>query len=216
MSDTGAVRLHLGCGERYMEGYVNVDFPPETQALMDTSKADLHADLTKLAYEPESVSEVRLHHVFEHFNRPTALRLLLDWYEWLTPDGLLVIETPDFERCARALFMPWRRRRRGVLLRHIFGSHEAGWAVHQDGWYEGKFRKHLKALGYERPKFSRHYWRGTYNITVTARKGDRKLDRATREAAAQNLLRDSLVDKSESELRMLEVWSAAMRRGGVT
>src|SRR5579859_5581695 len=91
MRDDGAIRLHLGCGERYLEGYVNVDFPPDTQALMDTSKADMHADLTKLEYEPDSVQEVRLHHVFEHFDRPTALRLLLDWYDWLIPGGLLTI-----------------------------------------------------------------------------------------------------------------------------
>lgn len=212
MSDATPIRLHLGCGERYMEGYVNVDFPPETQSLMDTSKVDLYADLTELSYDPGSVREVRLHHVFEHFDRPTALRLLLDWYDWLAPGGLLVIETPDFERCARAFFMPWRRKRRGVLLRHMFGSHEAGWAVHQDGWYEAKFRRHLKALGYERLRFARQRWRGTHNITVTAHRGQPELDRAAREGAAEKLLRESLVDGSESELRLLEIWSAAMRR----
>lgn len=213
MSQSGLIRLHLGCGERYMDGYVNVDFPPETQSLMDTSKADLYADLTELEYEPQSVQEVRLHHVFEHFDRPTALRLLLDWYDWLAPGGVLVIETPDFERCARAFFMPWRRKRRGVLLRHIFGSHEAGWAVHQDGWYEAKFRRHLKSLGFERLRFARQRWRGTHNITVTAYRGEQEQERAVREAAAEKLLRDSLVDESESELRLLGIWSAAVRRG---
>jgi predicted SAM-dependent methyltransferase len=212
MSDASELRLHLGCGERYLDGYINVDFPPETQSLMDTSRVDLHADLTELAYEPQSVAEVRLHHVFEHFDRPTALRLLLDWYDWLMAGGLLVIETPDFERCARAFFMPWRRKRRGVLLRHLFGSHEAGWAVHQDGWYEAKFRRHLEALGYERLKFSRKRWSGTHNITVSARKGRVQLDRAAREAAAEQLLRDSLVNASESELRLLGIWCAALRR----
>jgi predicted SAM-dependent methyltransferase len=208
-----ALRLHLGCGERYMDGYVNIDFPPESQSLLDTSRADLHADITALSYEPESVQEVRLHHVFEHFDRPIALRLLLDWYDWLAPGGLLVIETPDFERCARAFFRPWGRRRRGVLLRHVFGSQEAGWAVHHDGWYEAKFRSHLEALGYERLSFSRARWRGTHNITVTARRGAAQLDRNAREGAAVMLLRESLVDEGESELRLLGVWSQALRSG---
>jgi predicted SAM-dependent methyltransferase len=206
------LRLHLGCGERYLEGYVNVDFPPETQAMMDTSRADVHADITELSYEPGSVQEVRLHHVFEHFDRPTALRLLLDWYDWLIPGGLLVIETPDFERCAREFFKPWRRKRRGVLLRHVFGSHEASWAVHQDGWYEAKFRRDLGALGYERLTFSRARWRDTHNITVTARRSAADLDRSTREGAAVMLLRESLVDEGETELRLLGVWEGAMRR----
>lgn len=212
MSQESGVRLHLGCGERYLEGYVNIDFPPESQPLMNTSKADMYADLTELRYEPGAVDEVRLHHVFEHFDRPTAMRLLLDWYDWLPAGGMLMIETPDFERCARAFFLPWRRRRRGVLLRHIFGSHEAGWAAHWDGWYEAKFRRHLSALGFESLRFSRKRWRDTHNITVTARRGARPLDRAAREAAAEGLLRDSLVDDSESELRMLGVWIERMRR----
>lgn len=213
MSTAEPIRLHLGCGERYLEGYVNVDFPPETQSLMDTSKVDLYADITQLTYEPGSVAEVRLHHVFEHFDRPTTLRLLLDWCDWLTVDGTLVIETPDFERCARAFFAPWRRQRRGVLLRHVFGSHEASWAVHQDGWYEQKFRRHLHALGFEKLRFKRASWRGTHNITVTAVRSASAGTRTEREAAAVELLRDSLVDDSESELRLLEIWSHAMRDG---
>lgn len=212
-SEAGGTRLHLGCGERYLEGYINIDFPPETQPVMNTSKADLHADLTDLRYERGSIEEVRLHHVFEHFDRPTALRLLLDWHDWLVVGGQLVIETPDFERCARAFFLPWRRRDRGVLLRHIFGSHEAAWAAHWDGWYEAKFRRHLEALGYERLRFSRKRWAGTHNITVTARRSALMLDRAAREAVAERLLRDSLVNNSESELRLLSVWTQAMRRG---
>jgi predicted SAM-dependent methyltransferase len=212
MSDGSPIRLHLGCGERYMEGYVNVDFPPEDQSVLDTSKADMHADLTKLTYDAGSVGEVRLHHVFEHFDRPTALRLLLDWHDWLSPGGLLVIETPDFERCARAFFMPWRRKRRGVLLRHMFGSHEAPWAVHQDGWYEAKFRHHLVALGFENLEFSRQSWSGTYNITVKARKSHSATDRPQRELAAERLLQESMVNKSESERRLLGVWTDAMRR----
>ena len=211
MSAAEPIRLHLGCGERYLDGYVNVDFPPETQSLMDTSKVDLYADITQLHYEPASVAEVRLHHVFEHFDRPTALRLLLDWYDWLTPGGTLVIETPDFERSARAFFRPWRRGRRGVLLRHVFGSHEASWAVHQDGWYKAKFRSHLEALGFERLRFERASWRGTYNLTVTGRKRASAKTRAEREAAAVELLRQSLVDSGESESRLLEIWARATR-----
>jgi predicted SAM-dependent methyltransferase len=213
MSSATSIRLHLGCGERYLDGYVNVDFPPESQSVLDTSKADVFADLTRLAYEPTSIAEIRLHHVFEHFDRSTALRLLLDWYDWLLDDGVLVIETPDFERCARGFFTPWQRRRRGVLLRHIFGSHEASWAVHQDGWYKAKFRRHLTALGYTDLAFKRQSWRGTHNITVTARVGDPRLSRDTREAAAESLLRESLVDaRASSEMKLLAVWLRELRR----
>jgi hypothetical protein len=157
------------------------------------------------------VAEVRLHHVFEHFDRPTALRLLIDWHEWLAEGGRLVIETPDFERSVRAFSRQIRRGRRGTVLRHVFGSQEAPWAVHRDGWYPERYRHALGALGFGSLAFERSRWRGTHNVTVTALRvgGTRDRDRQLR--AAEELLRDSLVDESESELRLLAEWARRLR-----
>ena len=55
-------------------------------------------------------------------------------------------------------------------LRHLFGSHDAHWAVHCDGWYKSKFKECLLALGYRHLKFEFSHWRGKYNITVRAQK----------------------------------------------
>jgi predicted SAM-dependent methyltransferase len=206
------LRLHLGCGENYLEGYVNVDFPPSEHSVQTTSVADEIADLTRLQYPPASVQEIRLHHVFEHFDRPTALRLLVDWRTWLAPGGELVIETPDFERCARVFARRLAlRRRRGVLLRHVFGSHEAAWAVHWDGWYEARYRETLGALGYTDLRFQHASWRGTYNVTVRARPDEVAHTREDLLAAAEGLLRASLVDESASELRLLDHWVSELR-----
>jgi predicted SAM-dependent methyltransferase len=203
-------KLHLGCGERYLDGYVNIDFPPSEHSVQQTSPADLHADITRLTYDEGSIAEVRLHHVFEHFDRPTALRLLIDWQQWLEPGGQVVIETPDVERCIKAWARPWSRKR-GVLLRHMFGSHEADWAVHWDGWYESRFRATLTALGYRVTRVERARWQGTHNITVTAAK-DGPRPREQQLAAARELLRFSLVDGSESEQRLLSDWAARLER----
>src|SRR5688572_678533 len=121
-SGEAPLRLHLGCGEQYLDGYVNIDFPPSEHSVQLSSPADELADITRLTYARGSVDEVRLHHVFEHFDRPTALRLLIDWRLWLADGGRLTIETPDFEACARAFTRRLRIRRRGVLARHVFGS----------------------------------------------------------------------------------------------
>jgi predicted SAM-dependent methyltransferase len=204
-------RLHLGCGERYLEGYVNIDYPPSEHTVQRTSPADQLADITQLRYAPESIAEVRLHHVFEHFDRPTALRLLIDWHEWLMEGGRLTIETPDFERSARAFTMRIGRGNRGTILRHVFGSHEAAWAVHWDGWYEQRYRHVLGALGYAALEFDKAKWRGTYNITVHAKRAGGSRDRDQQLAAARDLLRESLVDESESELRLLDEWVSRLQ-----
>ena len=203
-------KLHLGCGEQYLDGYVNIDFPPSEHTVQTTSPADELADITRLEYEPESVAEVRLHHVFEHFDRPTALRLLIDWHEWLVEGGRLVIETPDFERSVRA-FVRRVGADRGTILRHVFGSHEADWAVHWDGWYADRYRRTLGALGYGSLDFDRAKWQGTYNITVTALREGGTRDRGRQAAAAEQLLAESLVDRSESEERLLAEWVRRLR-----
>ena len=74
------IKLHLGCGGVYLDGYRNIDLPVDEHGVQDAIRPDVYADITTLEFAPESVSEIRLHHVFEHFDRPTALRLLIDWY----------------------------------------------------------------------------------------------------------------------------------------
>ena len=206
------MKLHLGCGGVYLDGYHNVDLPPDEHGVQADIRPDEYADITALEYGPGTVAEVRLHHVFEHFGRPLALRLLIDWFEWLEPGGHVTLETPDFQRCARMFFLRPTARSRGRLLRHVFGSHEAAWAVHWDGWYRSKFKLVLEGLGYERLAFERSRWQGTYNITVRGYKPVDAPARPELEKRAEEILRTSLVDESESELAMLAVWRGELSR----
>ncbi len=142
------VKLHLGCGDKYMEGYVNVDYPQSEHSVMKV-KADLYSDMMDLSYPDNSVDEIRSHHLFEHFNRAQALKLLLRWRRWLKPNGLLWIETPDFGACARAYVFALSQRRKFQLWRHILGSQEAKWANHYDYWDKSKGNLVLKKLGFK-------------------------------------------------------------------
>ena len=128
------MKLHLGCGQYYLEGYVNVDYPASEHQVQKSLRADLFRDLSTLTYPGASVEEVRLHHVFEHFSRPVALALLCRWRDWLVPGGTLRIETPDLMASARLLVWPWvKYEKKQEVIRHLFGSHEAHWAIRTDG-----------------------------------------------------------------------------------
>lgn len=201
------MKIHLGCGTVYLPDYINIDYPPDQQTSGHAphTQADRYADITKLHYNAESVDEIRLHHVFEHFDRATALRLLVEWYDWLTEDGILTIETPDFDRCIRA-YIFGDASTKGKVLRHLFGSHDAHWAVHYDGWGKTKFRTYLSALGYHKMKFKFNSWRGTYNIIVQAEKKQPFTSLDERKRAAEKLLRLSLVDNSPTEQKVLSIW----------
>jgi len=89
------MKLHLGCGGKYLEGYVNIDFPSNEKTIAKV-KADLYQDIRELEYKDGSIEEIRSHHLFEHFSRVEALKLLLKWQRWLKIEGKLIIETPDF------------------------------------------------------------------------------------------------------------------------
>lgn len=206
----GGLRLHLGCGERYLEGYINIDLPASSHTVQSGKTPDVHADITTLKYADGSVDEVRLHHVFEHFDRPTALRLLIEWYLWLREGGKLVIETPDLMASLPALqsSSPELQFR---TLRHLFGSHEAAWALHKDGWYANKFEIYLRELGFQIAAIERNEWQNTHNITVTATKLPPVKTKDALLQAAGKLLRLSLVDDSASERQMLDVWMREVR-----
>ena len=142
-----SIKLHLGCQNNYLEGYVNVDLPPSEQTV-EKVRADVYEDVRRLSYPDNTIDEIRSHHLLEHFSRQEALLLLARWHRWLKKDGLLVVETPDFETSIKKFIKADNIKDRFPFGRHIFGSQEAAWAQHQDFWYEDKFRYVLSQLGY--------------------------------------------------------------------
>lgn len=153
INNKNSVKLHLGCQEKYLKGYINIDLPPEKHSVQEV-KADKYADVRELVYEEASVDEIRSHHLLEHFSRQEALVLLSRWHKWLKIGGVLVVETPDFEESAEK-FVSSSLDDQFVLARHIFGSHEASWAYHKDFWSEQKFRYVLESLGFGKFRFEK-------------------------------------------------------------
>ncbi len=209
------MKLHLGCGRIYLKGYVNIDYPPEEQSIQSDIKADIYKDIAKLKYKKSSVDEIRLHHVFEHFSRYSALAQLCKWRDWLKVGGLLIIETPDALASFKMVISPFLNyTNKQQVLRHLFGSHEASWAVHYDGWYKEKFKHTLKELGFN--KFSFKYTnRGVVkNIIVAAYKTNEKYSFQKYKDRVKKLLSMSTIkvntkDKcipEDSELDMLNLW----------
>lgn len=147
MKGSKETRLHLGCGETYLDGYTNIDYP-QSEHTVASVKADEYKDLRTLSYPSGTIDEIRNHHVLEHFSRGETLGLLINWRRWLKVGGILFMETPDFEESARD-FLEADEKSRDSIIRHIFGSQEAAWALHYDGWYEEKYRRVLGELGFE-------------------------------------------------------------------
>jgi hypothetical protein len=200
------MKLHLGCGQKYLDGYVNIDYPPAAHTVQNTSVADEYHDIGRLRYAASSIDEVRLHHVFEHFERFRACAYLASWNSWLRAGGIVHIEVPDFETTIRENFT-WLTRARfeGVGLRHIFGSQEAAWAVHYEGYSGRRLEKITRAFGFEKVKVIKSDYKRTFNVEIIAKKVKSLSVEAAAEAA-RGYLSDYLVDDSDTEKRMLDVW----------
>lgn len=202
---TTNMKIHLGCGQLYLDNYVNIDYPPSEHTVQDKSIADVHADILSLRYPFESVDEVRLHHVFEHFPRPVACALLAAWHSWLREGGIVRIEVPDFTKTARVLLNPLNSFKKQALAeRHLFGSHEAPWAVHCEAYTVRFLEAMLDCFGYSIRKIMNNSWKGTYNIEVIAEKNCPVLTRNTLEVGCRTYLANFLVDESEDKL--LDIW----------
>ena len=88
------MRLNLGCGDKILPGYVNVDVV-ESRAGM---KPDVICDLHDLApFADASAEEVLAVHVVEHFWRWEIRDVLREWVRVLKPGGRMVIECPNLQ-----------------------------------------------------------------------------------------------------------------------
>lgn len=84
------IKLNLGCGNHYLNDYVNVDLYPEF-----CQKVDASYDIKNLPHADETVDEIISSHVIEHFDMNTGQKVLKEWYRALKPQGILRLETPD-------------------------------------------------------------------------------------------------------------------------
>jgi FkbM family methyltransferase len=206
------VRLHLGCGEHMLSGYINIDYPPEQHKVTQV-QPDLVADITALSFPDGSLDEIRLHHVFEHFNRVIALGFLIRWHRWLKIGGTLHIETPDFEEEARAFLAPRQSfSDRMAAIRSLEGDQTAPRGYHVGQWFAERFEHSLIQLGFVDIAIQ-HGLSGRqpplHNLTVRAARGaDRSLDEQL--SAADALLWNSIV--AEAERPTYDIWRQQLRQ----
>lgn len=135
-------KLVVGSGNFPQSGFTNID-------IEEKYKPDIVADFRTLSFE--NIEEIHARHILEHFSREEALKVLKLWHLWLKVGGRLLIETPDLERiCSLFTNQPerlWADREH--LNFALYGSQEADWAFHKDGWWKEKFEKILPELGFK-------------------------------------------------------------------
>lgn len=82
------MKLHLGCGSNYIQGWVNID--------LDSPGADMHCDFKNpLRFANGSASFIYTEHFIEHITRLEGISFLKECRRVLRADGILRLSTPD-------------------------------------------------------------------------------------------------------------------------
>ncbi len=86
------MKINLGCGKKYIDGWVNVDF-------YDDSKCDIKHDLEVFPWpwEDNSVSEIEIIHTLEHLGADwkVYIKILQEMYRVCEDDAHIQVEVPS-------------------------------------------------------------------------------------------------------------------------
>lgn len=104
------IRLHLGCGDYWLENAINIDFNVYggTDMLFDIRKP--------LPFQDHVVKEITAFEVIEHMNKDELFNILEDWKRLLIPGGQVYVSVPDMDELV-ALYATNKKK----ALEEIYG-----------------------------------------------------------------------------------------------
>jgi hypothetical protein len=142
------LKIHLGCGNDYLPGYINIDAYPE-------SKADLIMDSKKLTLFPDNCVEViESYHFFEHLQLHEARESLKEWIRILKPGGMVVIELPNLAVCAQEIGKHFNPKdgidlaMAGIFSYPALVEKQGYGMIHKWGWTPETLGAELSSVGF--------------------------------------------------------------------
>ncbi|MEI8033179.1 MAG: methyltransferase domain-containing protein [Chlorobiaceae bacterium] len=147
------MKLNLGCGHDIKEGWVNIDGPRE-DLCYDDLKADIHARIEDLDYPDNTVDEILMSAVFEHFPRHIAIVQLRKMYKWLKPGGFITILVPDFWGTVKMLRKSKSMKEQQFWFRHLYGPQDtAKFGIHYDAFSVKKLKWIFSIVGFNQYRY---------------------------------------------------------------
>jgi SAM-dependent methyltransferase len=169
LSSKKPIKLNLGCGQDYMEGYLNIELNADY-------KADLIMDIKNLRLFPDnSVDIIESYHVFEHLMLCEAKQALREWFRVLKVGGKIVIELPNFEAYVKEIGKYFKDDY-DLAMGGIYGqwptlAHEGVFQVHKWGWTPKTLSMELHKAGFQNIHLepTKQTWRITHSFGVDMR-----------------------------------------------
>jgi len=149
------MKLHLGCGKRFIPGYVHID-------AIDYSHVDHVAQIDNLSFlADDSAQVIYTCHVLEHFKRRDTVRVLREWYRVLAPGGVLRTSVPDFAKLAEVYLT---HRDLKLVIGALFGRQDYLYNIHYNVFDRASLEQVLAEAGFVNPRV--YDWRETEHAAV--------------------------------------------------
>jgi predicted SAM-dependent methyltransferase len=149
------MKLHLGCGKRFIPGFIHID-------AIDYPHVDHVSTIDSLSFIGDSTVDVIYNcHVLEHFKRRDVGRVLGEWFRVLKPLGVLRISVPDFA----SLCDVYRRYGRlDLVIGALFGRQDYLYNIHYNVFDYDELSATLERAGFVDVR--RYDWRKTEHADV--------------------------------------------------
>jgi predicted SAM-dependent methyltransferase len=149
------MKIHLGCGEKKIDGFVNVD-------IRDLPQVDVVDDIRELSkFKDACATLVYVSHVLEHISRREYKKVLLGWRRLLVPGGTLRLAVPDFEAVVNHYLT---HKNIEVLRGFLYGGQTYPENYHYCAWDFYALSKDLEECGFVNVR--RWDWRKTEHSRI--------------------------------------------------
>ena len=137
------LRLHLGCGKRYLKGYKHIDY-----------SSYAHIDYKRPIYplpfiEEASVDEIYCSHALEYFDFMEVIKVLSEWKRCLSKGGILRLSVPDFDQLIKVYIE--NKHNIDSIIGPIFGRWEVEenkFIYHRTVYTRQKLLETLRKVGF--------------------------------------------------------------------
>lgn len=170
------MKLHIGCGTVYLNGFINIDSSPDylvhecPQDLLDENTTEYEqyykqdfctlsghvvADISHNIMEPlpfinESINTVVMYQVLEHIPNYEVDKLIAEIARVLIKGGEFRVSVPDLKETAKLLVNALTKEEEDWAIRLIHGTQKNKWSHHFCGYLPRTLQTLLEKHGFNK------------------------------------------------------------------
>lgn len=135
-----SLKLNLGCFDKKLPGFTNVDIRPDCNPDIVDNAFEL------LTIENNSVDLIYCCHMLEHLSYEETKKALKVWHNKLKPGGMLRLAVPDLEKaCSLYLLIKDKQKLKSMF----WGSQRHEFDFHKNGWSFNELEEELHEAGFD-------------------------------------------------------------------